>query len=385
MQAEVKDMCLACGKCAQFKSQNSKEPMNCQPIPEYPWQFVSQDLCSFESGSFLVTVDHYSDFIEVDELNDTLSSTVTAKTEAHITRHGVPEIILTDNGPQFIASEYAGLCDRYHMHHITSSPYWPQGNGKAESAVKILKRIMKKSGKPNLYAALLNYRNTPPQGHTLSPAQRSMGRRTRGQLPISRHLLVSSAPESLSVQDSISRKRESAKRHYDKNKGDDLPPLRVGDFAYLKPPPHKKASPWYYGVVTDIPSPRSYIVETPTGVTRRNRAHVRPAAPPPPGALIPRAWQKHFASNMRAAHGSPQVNSADPVGTRNKDTASPIPVSTLLPNTNAAELPPTLEQSLCGCVPSTATTPGSIKNSSGSQCVITRSGRISHPVERLDL
>ena len=31
-------------------------------------------------------------------------------------------------------------------------------------------------------------------------------------------------------------------------------------------------------------------METPAGLTRRNQAHLRPAVPPPPGALIPRSW-----------------------------------------------------------------------------------------------
>ena len=72
LKAEVQDMCDACGKCAQFKPQNPKEPMKSQPIPDYPWQFISQDICCFETTNFLVTVDHYSDFIEVDELSNWL-------------------------------------------------------------------------------------------------------------------------------------------------------------------------------------------------------------------------------------------------------------------------------------------------------------------------
>ena len=162
MQAEIRDICLACGKCAQYKNQNPKEPMKSQPIPEYPWQFVSQDICTFNNDNYLVTVDHYSDFIEVDELDNTLGSTVRNKTEAHIARYGAPEITLTDNGPQFISSEYKTMCNGYGTQHITSSPYWPQGNGKAEASVKILKRILQKAGKGNMHEALLNYRNTPP-------------------------------------------------------------------------------------------------------------------------------------------------------------------------------------------------------------------------------
>lgn len=72
--------------------------MRSQPIPEYPWQFVSQDLCEFESGAYHITTVHYSEVIKVDELDNTLSSTIVEKTDAPITRHGLPERILTDNG-----------------------------------------------------------------------------------------------------------------------------------------------------------------------------------------------------------------------------------------------------------------------------------------------
>ncbi len=137
-------------------------------------------------------------------------------TEAHIARHGIPEIALTDNGPQFVGGEYEGLCHRYCIQHITSSPYWPQGNGKAEASVKIVKGFMKKSGRNNLQEALLTYRNTPPQGHTLSPAQLCFGRRTRGLLPIARQLLIPDQTAAVAVQERIAHKREVSKQQYDK-------------------------------------------------------------------------------------------------------------------------------------------------------------------------
>ena len=40
--------------------------MKTQPVPQYPWQFVGQDLLEFESDNYLVTVDHFSDVIELD-------------------------------------------------------------------------------------------------------------------------------------------------------------------------------------------------------------------------------------------------------------------------------------------------------------------------------
>ena len=82
--------------------------------------------------------------------------------------------------------------------------------------------------------------------------------------------------------------------------------------------------------MTAIPAPRSYIVETPAGLARWNWAHLCPAAPPPPGALVPRSWMAKLSpSHMSAAEHSaclpptPQV--AQPV-----NPPCPLP-STCLP------------------------------------------------------
>ena len=227
---------------------------------------------------FLVTVDHYSDFIEVDNLPDTLASTIVDKTEPHFARNGAPAVILTDNGPQFISQEYSQLCFRYGTKHVTSSPYWPQGNGKAEASVKIVKNILKKCGRGLLYESLLNQRNTPPQGCDKSPAQRSMSRRTRGLLPITDRLLIPEGCDNLKVRNSIYDRRLQAKRYYDRKAGKELPEVEIGDTVYLKPSPHNKGKPWMYGVVTEKPTPRSYVVDTPSGKkVRRNSVQVRPS------------------------------------------------------------------------------------------------------------
>ena len=44
--------------------------------------------------------------MEVDPLPDTLSRTNITKLKQHFARHGIPLIIMTDNGPQFTAAEF---------------------------------------------------------------------------------------------------------------------------------------------------------------------------------------------------------------------------------------------------------------------------------------
>ena len=93
---------------------------------------------------YLLTVDHYSDYIEVEPLENTLSSTVITKSKAVLCCYGIPKVNLTDNRPPLCSQEETTFFDHYGVNHITSSPYWAQSNGMAEVAGKILKWLMKK-------------------------------------------------------------------------------------------------------------------------------------------------------------------------------------------------------------------------------------------------
>ena len=280
MRSAIYDMCSSCGICAQYSNSLPREPMRSLPIPSLPWQIVSQDIFSFEGKAFLVTVCHYSDWIEVDELPNTLAKTVVDKTRTHFARHGVPAQCHTDNGPQFISQEYESFASSYGFTHTTSSPYHSQGNGRAEAAVKLIKLMLKKSD--DLEAALLNYRNTPPCGHSFSPSQRLFNRRTRTTVPTSNSALIPTIIPPDVVHNEIMAKRASAKMQYDKQCTGNHVPLTVGDHVYVKPPPAKRGQPWSYGLVQENPAPRSYVIMRPDGQTvRRNRIHLHPAQSPP--------------------------------------------------------------------------------------------------------
>ena len=124
MTKDIEKTCHSCPSCAKYGKQAPAEPMLSQPIPTRPWQFVSQDIFEHERKLYLVTVDHYSDFYELDKLQDTQSSTIVDLTKAHFARHGIPLRCLTDNGPQFISAHYRNFAHKYGFQHVTSSPYW---------------------------------------------------------------------------------------------------------------------------------------------------------------------------------------------------------------------------------------------------------------------
>ncbi|XP_064085372.1 uncharacterized protein LOC135200694 [Macrobrachium nipponense] len=64
----------------------------------------------------------------------------------------VPLRLHTDGGPQFTSKEFADFTERWGVHHITSSPHYPQSNGHAEAAVKHL--ILKTAPQETLTARI---------------------------------------------------------------------------------------------------------------------------------------------------------------------------------------------------------------------------------------
>ena len=57
-------------------------------------------------------------------------------------RHGIPEVLRSDNSPQYVSHEFAEFAKAYGFQHITSSPRFPQSNGEAERMVKTIKGLV---------------------------------------------------------------------------------------------------------------------------------------------------------------------------------------------------------------------------------------------------
>ena len=100
--------------------------------------------------------------------------------------HGIPQEIVSDNGPQF-RMEFKEFTQHLDIRHTISSTYHPQGNGKAENAVKTTKRIFKKfKGAINV----LDFNNIPTRGLNISPEQIMFGRRCKTRMIIQKENLI---------------------------------------------------------------------------------------------------------------------------------------------------------------------------------------------------
>lgn len=255
---QLEDLVANCVTCRQAQVQRA-DP---SAFPELPWQKVGMDLFEWKKMSYLLIVDYYSRYIEIAKLTKLTAEEVIRHTKSIFARHGIPEVIVSDNGPQFSAETFTKFAQDYQFKHTTSSPYYPRSNGGAERAVGTVKNLLEKESDP--YLALLAYRVTP-LSNGYSPSELLMSRRLRSTVPTTRESRRPAIPDRWS----LIKKEEEAKRKqkddYDRRHGvRELPALLPGDTVWMSDRKEKAN-------VGEEVAPRSYEVETSSGSYRRNR------------------------------------------------------------------------------------------------------------------
>lgn len=131
--------------------------------------------------------------------------------------YGLPEEIVSDNGPQFVSAEFEQFMTRNGVRHTRVPPYHPASNGAAERSVQILKRTLLKqvldgdsqlSIRHRLASFLLKYRATPHTVTGVSPAELFLKRQLRTRLSLLK-------PD---VGRRVVAKQNEQKKHHDKGR-----------------------------------------------------------------------------------------------------------------------------------------------------------------------
>ena len=286
---DVSTMVNNCHSCSKQRHV-PHEPMLATPLPEYPWQKVGSDFFQIKNDHYLLLVDYFSRYPEVVKLVSTTSACVIAALKSIFARHGIPEKLISDNGPQYDSDDFREFAAKYQIQHDTSSPYYPQGNAQAERTVQTVKNMLIKSEDP--YLALLTYRATPLPWCNLSPAELLMGRRLRTTLPILRENLDPQWTYLESFKESNQKFKERQKRDYDQRHR--VPDLPEDTNVWVSTRNTKTTGT----VLEKADTPRSYVVETPTGSLRRNRRHL--------------SVQPESEENVSAHAATPSTTTANP-------------------------------------------------------------------------
>ena len=300
------------------------------PHPEIPFQQTVVDLFDLEGHQFIVYADHYSGWIEAAKLSNSRFCTVKKFFLRWFAAFGVPEEISSDGGPPFNSAEYRTLLRTWNITQRLSSAYYAQSNGRAEAAVKSIKRLLQgavdsRTGELNTDAAvraLLTHRNTPNQDTNMSPAVALFGHPIRDHLP---------QPKTLRKEwHAILSARElaMAKRHLrSQEQRRSLVPLKINDVVAIQNQTGNRPKKWHStGYIADTLPNRQYkvVVDGSRRVSLRNRKFLRKIDP-----ICRKMAFDSTADNSNNYNGTPETPQAPTLMTqivheepRDQDTAS---------------------------------------------------------------
>lgn len=310
-----------CASCAIH--QNNPKPVRFHPweVPQYPWQRLHIDYAGpFLGYSYLIIVDAHSKWPEVIPMQSTTSiSTIRALMQIFAI-HGLPERIVSDNGPQFCSQEFKDFMKVNGIQHIQSAPYHPATNGEAERFVQTFKQHMKcrNANTTNVHSSiskfLLTYRTTPHATTGVAPSILLMGRRIRTKLD----LLL---PNFLSEQQSKGWRKLQQQGKV--TKFNPSSPVMVRSYTT----PHK----WVPGTVTRQIGNMHYDVNVDGNVTKRHIDQLKPS------------WTDHSNNSTVEQHSPEELVPS----TSDEDTSQPTvpsPQSSaarrVLPDRASRGLPP---------------------------------------------
>lgn len=157
--------------------------------PSAPWDRIHIDFGEWTGIHFLVVVDAYSEWPEVREMHSTTTHRTIEVLREIFATHGLPRVIVSDNGPQFTSEKFSTYLLNNRIVHRSSAPYHLATNGLAESMVKIVKQWLAKQEKGAKFGVSLSeflqtYRNVPHTGTNRPPAEIIFGRTLHTRISI---------------------------------------------------------------------------------------------------------------------------------------------------------------------------------------------------------
>ena len=271
---DIENAVRSCCDCQENQKAPASAPLHPWEWPEHPWTRLHIDYAGpFMGKMFLVVVDAHSKWLEIDIVPAATSAHTINKLRTMFATHGLPQMVVSDNGTVFTSAEFKEFMSNNGIRHVTSSPYHPSSNGLAERYVQTFKNAMKKVTTDDLQQQLsiflLRYRSSPHTTTGTSPAQLLMGHRLITHLDLMRP----------SLSDRVRSAQAHQKQHHDQHSKERH--FKVGDAVFVRN--FGSGPKWITGKITACRGPVSFEVELDDGkVVRRHMDHVRRSMLPSP-------------------------------------------------------------------------------------------------------
>ena len=132
-------------------------------IPQLPLECVGTDLFMWNSKQYLIIVDYYSRFFEFENLHTLTGQTLINKLMNIFARHGIPQTLISDNGPQFLSELFTNFAKTYAFTHKTPSPHHPNQMDLLKKLLGLANVCLLKKGKVKVIFHLVCWNIGTPQ------------------------------------------------------------------------------------------------------------------------------------------------------------------------------------------------------------------------------
>ncbi|CAL9690514.1 unnamed protein product [Knipowitschia caucasica] len=186
LDKQIEDITKTCTGCQSTQNAPPQAPVHPWEWPSSPWLRVHIDFAGpFLNSMFLIAVDAHSKWPEVVPMKSTTSEKTISVLRNIFSRNGLPEQIVSDNGPQYTSEEFNLFMKKNGIKHFRSAPHHPATNGLAERFVQTFKKSLKAMANEDISLQhkvdnfLLVYRNSVHATTNQTPAMLFMNRRLR--------------------------------------------------------------------------------------------------------------------------------------------------------------------------------------------------------------
>ncbi len=272
LDQDIEALAKSCQACLAVKQSPAKAPLHPWTWPSRPWQRLHVDFAGpFLNQSYFIVVDAHSKWAEVVEMTKTTTAKTITALRHLFAVHGIPEQIVSDNGPQFVSSDFEEFTRGNGIRHTRSSPYHPASNGEAERFVRTFKEAMKVGKSDGLSLShrldnfLLTYRTTPHTTTGSPPCELLMGRSLRTRWDF--------------LKPDVGRRvRRSQWKQQERQNHARLRVLEVGQSVVAKN--FRSGPAWIPGVIVEQLGPVTYLVDVSDGrMWKRHVDHVKEYMP----------------------------------------------------------------------------------------------------------
>ncbi len=264
----IEDLAKSCTACQAIQASPVVAPLHPWVWPETPWKRIHVDFAGpFMGKMFFIIVDAHSKWPEVVTMSATTSKHTIDALRSVFAHFGLPEQLVSDNGPQFSSSEFASFMKECGIKHVRCSPYHPSSNGLAERFVRTFKRAMRAGEKdePSIHRRLsdflFSYRSTPHATTNTSPSELFLQRKLRTQFDLLKP----------SIKGTVEAHQAAQKVNHDQHSK--LRSLDLGSLVMVKDFRHSKQ--WIPGTIVKKLGPLTYHVDVGNGqILKRHVDHL---------------------------------------------------------------------------------------------------------------